>query len=285
MDETFYTALGVESDADDETVRDAYRKAVKEHHPDVSDDPGAERRFKRLTTARDVLLDPDERARYDRLGHQSYVSNHLEAPTWSGGGGGGDVAGSGDPGGDWSGAPGSRRTGGAGDGAAGGHRARAAERAAWLGDHDDGHPGRDSAGEESIPGSRRHRGAAGRRRHVRADADAAATPHQAEPTASDPGVDEPWQTASDTYTRSAAASRAAAARSDATSFQELLSALGPWLVIHLVFIASAVATAVFTLSEANAYFQLSLPAFLLGLVLFGLVVGLSVLHLVSQVVS
>jgi hypothetical protein len=56
MGETFYTALGVDGDADGDAIRRAYRDLVKECHPDVSDDPTAPERFKRLTTARNVLL-------------------------------------------------------------------------------------------------------------------------------------------------------------------------------------------------------------------------------------
>jgi len=84
MAETFYSALGVAPDADRQTIRRAYREHVKETHPDVSDDPDSTRAFKRLTAARDVLLDVDERKRYDRLGHAAYVRRHVETPVWSG---------------------------------------------------------------------------------------------------------------------------------------------------------------------------------------------------------
>jgi molecular chaperone DnaJ len=72
---TFYDVLDVPQDASREEIRTAYREKVKETHPDVSDHPDAERRFKRLTRAREVLTDPDERARYDRLGHRQYVDD------------------------------------------------------------------------------------------------------------------------------------------------------------------------------------------------------------------
>jgi DnaJ-class molecular chaperone len=82
MGETFYTVLGVSVDADQETIRRAYREQVKDAHPDVSDNPDAGERFKRLTTARDVLVDTDERRRYDQLGHDAYVRRHVETPVW-----------------------------------------------------------------------------------------------------------------------------------------------------------------------------------------------------------
>ncbi|AQL44058.1 hypothetical protein BV210_15710 [Halorientalis sp. IM1011] len=83
MAETFYSVLGVESDADTEAIRDAYRAQVKETHPDVSDDDDAADSFKRLTAARDVLVDEMRRRRYDRVGHTAYVRDHLDNPAWS----------------------------------------------------------------------------------------------------------------------------------------------------------------------------------------------------------
>lgn len=83
MGETFYSVLGVDADADRETVRRAYREHVKEAHPDVSDSPDAGEQFKRLTTARDVLVDEGERRRYDRLGHDAYVQQHVQTSAWS----------------------------------------------------------------------------------------------------------------------------------------------------------------------------------------------------------
>jgi curved DNA-binding protein CbpA len=83
MAETFYSVLGVESDADAEAIRDAYRAQVKETHPDVSDDADAADSFKRLTAARDVLVDEASRSRYDRVGHTAYVRDHLDSSAWS----------------------------------------------------------------------------------------------------------------------------------------------------------------------------------------------------------
>jgi len=83
MGETFYTVLGVDDDADRERIQRAYRALVKETHPDVSDSPDAAERFRRLTTARDVLIDDRERRRYDRLGHEAYVSRHVQDSTWT----------------------------------------------------------------------------------------------------------------------------------------------------------------------------------------------------------
>ena len=75
---TLYGVLGVDPDADAQSIVRAYREQVKTAHPDVTDDPQARTRFKRLTTAKEVLTDGSERARYDRLGHEAYVDRHLD---------------------------------------------------------------------------------------------------------------------------------------------------------------------------------------------------------------
>jgi DnaJ-class molecular chaperone len=62
-----YQALGVAKDASQDDIRKAYRRLAKELHPDLN--PGnrqAEERFKEISSAYDLLSDPDKRARFDR---------------------------------------------------------------------------------------------------------------------------------------------------------------------------------------------------------------------------
>jgi molecular chaperone DnaJ len=62
LEKDFYKVLGVkESDTDKEITR-AYRKLAKEHHPDSG---GSEERFKEISSAYDVLGDPEKRKEYD----------------------------------------------------------------------------------------------------------------------------------------------------------------------------------------------------------------------------
>ncbi len=65
----YYTILGVSRDADDETIKKAYKKIAFDSHPDRNKgNPAAAERFKQATEAYEVLKNPDKRARYDRFG-------------------------------------------------------------------------------------------------------------------------------------------------------------------------------------------------------------------------
>lgn len=64
----YYEVLGVEKDADARTIKRAFLKKARTVHPDVSDDPEAEAKFKELNEAYSVLSDEQKRANYDRYG-------------------------------------------------------------------------------------------------------------------------------------------------------------------------------------------------------------------------
>ncbi|MFD1644820.1 J domain-containing protein [Haloarchaeobius litoreus] len=82
MTETFYDVLGVDTDATQDEITAAYRERVKETHPDLNDSGDAAEAFQRVAEAEEVLSDPDERARYDRLGHASYQRMFGDADGW-----------------------------------------------------------------------------------------------------------------------------------------------------------------------------------------------------------
>ncbi|MGB2876244.1 MAG: DnaJ domain-containing protein [Gaiellaceae bacterium] len=66
----YYEVLGVARGADAATVKRAFRARARRFHPDVSDDPEAESRFRELAEAYSVLSRPASRLLYDRLGYR-----------------------------------------------------------------------------------------------------------------------------------------------------------------------------------------------------------------------
>lgn len=67
----YYRLLGVSRDADEKTIKKAYRKLARQYHPDTNpDNSEAEEHFKEINEAYEVLGDPDKRAKYDRFGSQ-----------------------------------------------------------------------------------------------------------------------------------------------------------------------------------------------------------------------
>ncbi|MCD6426055.1 MAG: molecular chaperone DnaJ [Anaerolineales bacterium] len=66
----YYEVLGVSRDASEGDLKRAFRNLARKHHPDVSDAPDAEEKFKEANEAYGVLSDADKRAAYDRFGHQ-----------------------------------------------------------------------------------------------------------------------------------------------------------------------------------------------------------------------
>lgn len=78
----FYDVLGVAREADEKTLKSAYRKMAMKFHPDRNPgDAGAESSFKEVSEAYDTLKDGQKRAAYDRFGHAAFENG--------GGGGGG----------------------------------------------------------------------------------------------------------------------------------------------------------------------------------------------------
>lgn len=62
----YYEVLGVLETAEDEQIKQAYRKQAKKYHPDLNpDNPAAEAKFKALVEAYDTLSDANKRKAYD----------------------------------------------------------------------------------------------------------------------------------------------------------------------------------------------------------------------------
>lgn len=63
----YYKVLGVDEDASQEEIKKAYRKLAQEWHPDRSDHPDAEDKFKEIGEAYAVLSDEEKRKQYDQF--------------------------------------------------------------------------------------------------------------------------------------------------------------------------------------------------------------------------
>ena len=64
----FYKTLGVSEDASESDIKKAYRKLSRKYHPDLNpDDKQAEKKFKEISEAYDVLSDKKQREEYDQI--------------------------------------------------------------------------------------------------------------------------------------------------------------------------------------------------------------------------
>ena len=69
----YYEVLGIDRNADDATIKKAYRVLAKKYHPDMNPgDANAERKFKEASEAYAVLSDPEKRRKYDQYGHAAF---------------------------------------------------------------------------------------------------------------------------------------------------------------------------------------------------------------------
>ncbi|NHF59595.1 J domain-containing protein [Flavobacteriaceae bacterium TP-CH-4] len=65
----YYKVLGIQKKATDAEVKKAYRKLARKYHPDLNpNDKEAERKFKQINEANEVLSDPEKRKKYDQYG-------------------------------------------------------------------------------------------------------------------------------------------------------------------------------------------------------------------------
>jgi len=96
----YYQVLGVDKNADAETIKKAYRKLARKHHPDLNpNDKEAHKKFQQINEANEVLSDPEKRKKYDQYGKDWQHAEQFEQARQSQGGGrayqGGDPFGGG----------------------------------------------------------------------------------------------------------------------------------------------------------------------------------------------
>jgi molecular chaperone DnaJ len=71
MKRDYYEVLGIQKNAGPEQIKKAYREKAKQYHPDMNRDnkKEAEEKFKEVSEAYEVLMDPQKRQLYDQYGH------------------------------------------------------------------------------------------------------------------------------------------------------------------------------------------------------------------------
>jgi molecular chaperone DnaJ len=81
----YYEMLGVPRDASVDDIRSSYRRLAKQYHPDVTkeDSAHAEERFKEISEAYEVLLDPEKRKLYDDYGRAGVAGHFSEEDKFS----------------------------------------------------------------------------------------------------------------------------------------------------------------------------------------------------------
>jgi len=73
----YYKILGVEKEVSKLDIKKAYRKLAFKYHPDKNKNADATEKFREITEAYEVLIDPQKRAQYDRI-YQSYFEQKNE---------------------------------------------------------------------------------------------------------------------------------------------------------------------------------------------------------------
>ena len=68
----YYEILGVSKTATSEEIKKAYRRLALKWHPDRNKSPEAEKRFKEINEAYEVLASPEKRRAYDQFGHRAF---------------------------------------------------------------------------------------------------------------------------------------------------------------------------------------------------------------------
>lgn len=81
----YYKTLGISKGASEKDIKKAYRSLARKYHPDVNpEDKEAEKRFKEINEANEVLSDPEKRKKYDKFGKDWKHADKFEEAGYTG---------------------------------------------------------------------------------------------------------------------------------------------------------------------------------------------------------
>ncbi|XP_020339142.1 dnaJ homolog subfamily B member 9 [Oncorhynchus kisutch] len=86
----YYEVLGVPQSATDRQVKKTFHKLAMTYHPDRNKSPNAEKIFREIAEAYEVLSNEEKRMRYDQMGHEAFQTEGEDGgkEDWAGDGGG-----------------------------------------------------------------------------------------------------------------------------------------------------------------------------------------------------
>src|ERR1700722_4910812 len=76
----YYQIMGLARTATADEIKKAYRRLARKFHPDVSKEKDAEKKFKEVQEAYEVLKDPEKRAAFDQLGSEWKSGQQFRPP-------------------------------------------------------------------------------------------------------------------------------------------------------------------------------------------------------------
>ncbi|MBD3726262.1 MAG: J domain-containing protein, partial [Moraxella osloensis] len=72
-EKNYYDILGVDKKASEADIKKAYRKLVRQYHPDINDSPDADAKMGEINNAYETLKDAEKRAQYDLMLDNPYM--------------------------------------------------------------------------------------------------------------------------------------------------------------------------------------------------------------------